>query len=206
MRTMVRAALRGKGPRARTQLEQLSALIDQRDGYTAAHSRRVVTLSVALGEQLGLPTDDTLVVRQAALSHDIGKLAIPDSILLKPAALSKSEWRVMRSHAVKGAAIVADLGFCKETIDAVRYHHEHFNGSGYPSGLAGEEIPLAARIVHVADAIDSMTSKRVYQQARPLSAAVREIRSGSGNQFCPQCVEGLDGALKASGLVRAPRP
>ncbi|MFQ5426270.1 MAG: HD-GYP domain-containing protein [Gaiellales bacterium] len=188
----------------RAQLERLSVSIDRRDGYTAAHSRRVVAHAGAITRRLGLAPREALVVRQAALFHDIGKLTVPDWILLKPGALTQAEWRVMRSHSAKGATIVAELGFCEQTVKAVRHHHERFDGGGYPEGLAGEEIPLAARVVHVADAIDAMSSDRVYGRARSMAAALDEVRAESGRQFCPRCVRALDVELELAAL--APRP
>ena len=111
----------------------------------------------------------------AALFHDIGKLGIPDSILLKPASLTEEEWAIMASHAEEGASIINRLGFLSDAVPAIRHHHERFDGQGYPDGLAGEDIPLGARIIHVADAFDSMLTTRVYRPARPAHEALAEL-------------------------------
>ena len=128
----------------------------------------------------------------AALFHDIGKLAVPDRVLLKPERLSDDEWALMRTHAEEGAQIIDRLGFLDDAIPSIRHHHERFDGSGYPSGLVGEAIPLGARIIHVADAFDSMVTTRVYRSALGVDQALTEIRGGAGAQFCPRCARALD--------------
>jgi len=185
-------------------LETLS-LVDARDSYTAGHSHRVHGLAVALGEELGLDELELETLSEAALYHDIGKVTIPDAILLKPARLTEVEWDLMRRHSDAGARIVSAAGVASETVEAVRHHHEHYDGSGYPLGLEGDEIPLAARIIHVADALDSMLTTRVYRPGRPAREALGEIRAASGSQFCPACVLALEqlvarGALALLGL------
>ena len=124
----------------------------------------------------------------AALFHDIGKLAVPDAILLKPSGLDPEEWPLMRLHAVEGARIIDRLGFLDDAVPAIRHHHERFDGAGYPDGLQGDEIPLGARIIHVADAVDSMLTSRSYRPALAASEVLLELRRSAGAQFCPRCV------------------
>jgi putative nucleotidyltransferase with HDIG domain len=179
-------------------MESLSATVDARDSYTAGHSRRVRDLSLAIGRELALSSAELDVLAYAGLFHDIGKLAVPDSILLKPSSLSESEWEVMRRHPDEGARIIGRLGFLDAAVSAIRHHHEHYDGKGYPDGRSGEEIPISARIIHVADAADSMLTERVYRAARPAEMALAEIRRGAGRQFCPQCVFGLERVVAGS--------
>src|SRR5262249_3636717 len=153
--------------RSTAAMESLSATVDARDSYTAGHSRRVQQLALAIGRELGLSQAELDLLGHAALFHDIGKLAIPDAILLKPASLTTDEWALMQRHAEEGARIIDRLGFLNDAVPAIRHHHERFDGTGYPDRLRGEEIPLGARIIHVADALDSMLTTRIYRAARP---------------------------------------
>jgi diguanylate cyclase (GGDEF)-like protein/putative nucleotidyltransferase with HDIG domain len=183
--------------RSTAAMESLSATVDARDSYTAGHSRRVQRLALAIGRELGLSQPELELLGHAALFHDIGKLGIPDAILLKPAALTEDEWTVMSSHAAEGASIIQRLGFLSDAVPAIRHHHERFDGRGYPDGLAGEDIPLGARIIHVADAYDSMLTTRVYRPARPAQDALDEVRREAGGQFCPRCVGALEAVVRA---------
>jgi diguanylate cyclase (GGDEF)-like protein/putative nucleotidyltransferase with HDIG domain len=182
--------------RSTAAMESLSATVDARDAYTAGHSRRVQQLALAIGRELGLSHAELDLLGHAALFHDIGKLAIPDAVLLKPAALSSDEWALMQRHAEEGARIIDRLGFLDDAVPAIRHHHERFDGAGYPDGLAGEDIPLGARIIHVADALDSMLTNRIYRPARPAAEALDELRRGGGSQFCPRCVGALERLLE----------
>jgi diguanylate cyclase (GGDEF)-like protein/putative nucleotidyltransferase with HDIG domain len=186
--------------RSTAAMESLSATVDARDKYTAGHSRRVQQLALAIGRELGLSQAELDLLGHAALFHDIGKLAIPDAILLKPASLSMDEWDLMQRHADEGARIIDRLGFLNDAVPAIRHHHERFDGTGYPEGLAGEEIPLGARIIHVADALDSMLTTRIYRAARPATDALEELRRASGTQFCPRCVAALERILPLEGV------
>jgi diguanylate cyclase (GGDEF)-like protein/putative nucleotidyltransferase with HDIG domain len=181
--------------RSTAAMESLSATVDARDAYTAGHSRRVQQLALAIGRELGLSQAELDLLGHAALFHDIGKLAIPDAVLLKPASLSTDEWALMQRHADEGARIIDRLGFLNDAVPAIRHHHERFDGTGYPDGLAGEDIPLGARIIHVADALDSMLTTRIYRAARPADEALEELRRGSSSQFCPRCVAALERLL-----------
>jgi diguanylate cyclase (GGDEF)-like protein/putative nucleotidyltransferase with HDIG domain len=186
--------------RSTAAMESLSATVDARDAYTAGHSRRVQQLALAVGRELGLSQAELDLLGHAALFHDIGKLAIPDSVLLKPASLSSDEWGLMQRHADEGARIIDRLGFLGDAVPSIRHHHERWDGTGYPDRLAGEEIPLGARIIHVADALDSMLTTRIYRAARPAPEALEELRRGSGSQFCPRCVGALERLLQGEPL------
>ncbi len=191
--------------RSTAAMESLSATVDARDSYTAGHSRRVQQLALAIGRELGLSQAELDLLGHAALFHDIGKLAIPDSILLKPASLTDEEWALMQRHADEGARIIDRLGFLGDAVPAIRHHHERWDGTGYPDRLTGEEIPLGARIIHVADALDSMLTTRIYRAARPAYEALLELRRAAGSQFCPRTVAALERILPLEGLdsVRA---
>jgi diguanylate cyclase (GGDEF)-like protein/putative nucleotidyltransferase with HDIG domain len=186
--------------RSTAAMESLSATVDARDAYTAGHSRRVQQLALAIGRELGLSQAELDLLGHAALFHDIGKLAIPDAILLKPASLTEEEWELMQRHADEGARIIDRLGFLNDAVPAIRHHHERFDGTGYPDRLKGDEIPLGARIIHVADALDSMLTTRIYRAARPASEALDELRRAAGSQFCPRCVAALERILPLEGL------
>jgi len=186
--------------RSTAAMESLSATVDARDSYTAGHSRRVQQLALAIGRELGLSQAELDLLGHAALFHDIGKLAIPDSILLKPASLTPEEWALMQRHADEGARIIDRLGFLGDAVPAIRHHHERWDGMGYPDRLKGEEIPLGARIIHVADALDSMLTTRIYRAARPAHEALAELRRAAGTQFCPRTVAGLERILPLDGF------
>jgi diguanylate cyclase (GGDEF)-like protein/putative nucleotidyltransferase with HDIG domain len=181
--------------RSTAAMESLSATVDARDAYTAGHSRRVQQLALAIGRELGLSQIELDLLGHAALFHDIGKLAVPDAILLKPAVLTEEEWALMQRHSDEGARIIDRLGFLNDAVPAIRHHHERFDGTGYPDGLKGEEIPLGARIIHVADALDSMLTTRIYRAARPAMEAMEELKRAAGTQFCPRCVGALESVL-----------
>lgn len=186
--------------RATEAMESLAAAVDARDAYTAGHSRRVQVISVAIARELGLGDDEVSAISFGALFHDVGKLAVPDAVLLKDGRLEEVEWDLVRNHPVEGERIIGHLGFLVGSTPAIRHHHEWFDGSGYPDGRRGDDIPLGARIVHVADAIDSMISSRTYRDAVGVTQAFDELRRGSGTQFCPQCVAAAEGALAAGQL------
>ncbi|MGH3061022.1 MAG: bifunctional diguanylate cyclase/phosphohydrolase, partial [Gaiellaceae bacterium] len=190
--------------RSTAAMESLSATVDARDAYTAGHSRRVQQLALAIGRELGLSAAELDLLGQAALFHDIGKLAIPDAILLKPSTLSSEEWTLMQRHAGEGARIIDRLGFLGDAVPAIRHHHERWDGAGYPDALVGEEIPLGARIIHVADALDSMLTNRIYKAARPAGEALDELRRGAGSQFCPRTVAALERLLEGEETRELP--
>ena len=171
--------------RSTAAMESLSATVDARDAYTAGHSRRVQQLALAIGRELGLSQAELELLGHAALFHDIGKLAIPDAILLKPASLTDDEWALMQRHAEEGARIINRLGFLNDAVPAIRHHHERFDGTGYPDGLKGEEIPLGARIIHVADALDSMLTTRVYRAGAAGPRGAGRAAADAGHAVLP---------------------
>lgn len=167
----------------------LNAAVEARDPYTAGHSQRVRRVALAIGRELGLPARQLGVLGTAAVFHDIGKIGMPDAILTKPDTLSPSEAAIMREHVIRGAEIVGRIASFRESVPAVRHHHERWDGLGYPDGLAADEIPLEAAIIALADAWDAMTTDRPYASALQLHDALRELREGKGKQFNPAVVD-----------------
>jgi len=167
----------------------LSAAIDARDPYTLGHSTRVSKLSLKIGEMLGFSHTELEELEIASLFHDVGKLKTPDYVLLKEGPLNPLEHSEMSDHAEQGAAILSRAKSLHKYIPAVRHHHEWFNGEGYPDGLRGNDIPLHAAIIAVADAFDAMTSTRTYKKPRSCEEALRELNRYSGKQFSPRVVE-----------------
>ncbi len=170
-------------------LEALGAALDLKDGDTAGHARRVTRYCLEIAKAMGCSPDEMHQLKRGAYLHDIGKIAIPDAILLKPAKLSPEEMSVMWAHPYIGYEFVGRISFLAEAGEIVLTHHERFDGSGYPQRLMGDDIPLGARIFAVADTLDAMTSDRPYRRALPFSAAREEIRQQSGRQFEPRVVE-----------------
>jgi len=173
-------------------LRALVEALDVRDNETKGHSVRVVRYSVKLAQAMGIDDPQKLkMIEYGALLHDIGKIGIPDAILRKPGELSPPEWEVMKQHPVIAYSILSKIKFLKEPSLIVLHHHEHFNGGGYPNGLQGEAIPLGARIFHIADMLDAVTSDRPYCKARSFKAAAEEVRRMSGSLFDPDVVKGF---------------
>lgn len=170
-------------------LEALGAALDLRDNDTAGHSRRVTGYSLVMARSHGCTEDELKHIARGAYLHDIGKIGIPDSILLKPGKLTEDETRVMQSHAQLGYELANCIAFLAPAAEIVLTHQERFDGSGYPRGLSGEAIPFGARVFAVADTMDAMTSDRPYRRALPFSAAREEIVRGSGRQFDPKVVD-----------------
>jgi response regulator RpfG family c-di-GMP phosphodiesterase len=170
-------------------LEALGSAIDLRDGPTAGHSRRVLLYSMKIAEEIGGLENQLRTLAMGAWLHDIGKLAIPDSILLKPGALNEQERRIMQRHVELGYDLVKGISFLAQAAELILAHHERHNGSGYPRGLSGEDIPLCARIFAVADSFDAMTSDRPYRSALSAHAARSVISAGRGELFCPEIVD-----------------
>ena len=176
-------------------IRALATALDARDPYTAGHSERVSVVSVAIGRALRLPAEEVEVLRLGALLHDIGKIGVPDDVLRKPGALTDAEFDLIRQHPVLGARILKPVRFLARHLPIVELHHERPDGRGYPLGLRGDDIPLAARIVHVADAYDAMTSARAYRAARPSGDALRELWRCAGTEFHAEIVGALATAL-----------
>ena len=171
--------------------QALLRAVESHDPPTARHSYGVLDLARRVALRLGLAPDHVAEVEQVALLHDVGKLAIPQAILAKPGPLDDAEWATMRSHPEIGAAAVAEVRELAHLAPAVRASHERWDGSGYPDGLAGYDIPIASRITAVCDAYDAMTSDRPYRAARAHLVALAELLACAGTQFCPHCADAL---------------
>ncbi len=181
-------------------IKALSAAIDEKDPYTRGHSDRVQRYSAAIARQLGMSKQEIRTVTVGALLHDVGKIGIEDAILRKPASLSDKEFEIMKRHPVKGAHILGEIPHMGDAAPAARNHHEKWTGGGYPDGLKGEEIPLVARIVQVADAFDAMTTNRPYQRAMRTDAAVARVTELSGIVFDPRVVSAFRAAWLAGEI------
>lgn len=163
----------------------LALALESKDEYTQGHSERVVEYALALADYLGLKDDEKKSLLHAATLHDTGKIGIPDVILNKPTRLSEAEWEIMRSHPERGEKICSKLKFAQEILPVIRHHHEKYDGTGYPDGLKGENIPYLARIVAIADMVDAVTSQRPYRPAQTLETAFMELEKNAGTQFDP---------------------
>ncbi len=170
-------------------LEALGNALDLKDAETEGHSKRVTAFTMAIAHALGLPDERRKVIGRGAFLHDIGKMAIPDAILRKPGRLTPPEQAIMREHCLLGYQMLKKIPFLHEPAEIVYSHQEHFDGSGYPRGLRGEQIHLGARVFSVADAFDAITSDRPYRAAQSMSSARREIEKNSGTQFDPNVVK-----------------
>jgi response regulator RpfG family c-di-GMP phosphodiesterase len=185
-------------------LKSLVSTIEARDPYTRQHSQRVTDFSVLIAKEMGCSEEQIDTVRVAGYLHDLGKLGVKDSVLLKPGPLTTEEFDQIKAHPVIGEEIIAPIGFLPEERALVRHHHERWDGRGYPDGLAGEEIPLLARVITVADVFDAMTSDRPYRPAMSFQNGLDEILRCSGTQFDPHVVEAFKVALPGwLGGVRA---
>jgi putative nucleotidyltransferase with HDIG domain len=182
-------ALRDVDRSYKITLEALVTALDAREHETQAHSLRVREYTLALGQTLGLESDDLVQLGRGALLHDVGKIGVPDSILLKPGRLTEAEWVDMRKHPRVGYEILESIQFLSNAAEIVYTHQERWDGQGYPLGLAGNSIPLGARIFAVADTLDAITSDRPYRKAGPFETAWEEVRRCSGTQFDPKVVE-----------------
>ena len=169
--------------------ETLRYTVEAKDKYTRGHSDRVSELSVLIGKYMNLSNEDLRILRIGGLFHDIGKIGVPDSILLKDTRLTDDEYSQIKNHPSIGRQILSNATIFKDMIPIVYYHHEKYNGNGYPERLKGEEIPLFARITAIADTFDAMTTKRSYRDALPLNVVREEIEKCSGTQFDPAIVK-----------------
>lgn len=191
--------------RAETVLLALARSVEAKDPYTEGHCDRLSKYAAALGAHMGLGPEQVLALQRAGTLHDIGKVAVPDAILLKQGPLNDTELAVMREHPVVGERICQGLRFLRPVLPVIRHHHEHWDGSGYPDGLAGARVPLLARILQVVDVCDALTSDRPYRQALPWDGALRILDEEAARGWWePTVVEAWRGLLEAQpGLVAA---
>jgi len=180
----------------------LAQSIDAKDPYTAGHTSRVAQYSVRIAGALGLDDATRREIEHGALLHDIGKIGVPDAVLTKPGPLDDKEWEAMRLHPLVACAILDGVDLSPTVLSMVRHHHENLDGTGYPDHLAGDELPIAARIARVADAFDAMTSDRPYRDALTLNAARAELRRNKGTQFCPEIVDAFEELIERGQLDR----
>lgn len=173
----------------KSSVSALSNAVDARDTYTAGHSSRVTKIALLLSKELNMSKEDRRVLEYAALFHDIGKIGIPDRILNKNGKLTKEEYELIKKHPDIGVNILEKVDFLTEALPIIRHHHERFCGNGYPSGIKGEEIPLGARIIAIADTYDAMTTDRPYRKAFDHDAAIQEILKNKGSQFDDMVVD-----------------
>ena len=176
-------------------LDALVTAVDNKDRYTSRHSEDVMEYGLLIARELGIEEEAQSTVAVAALLHDVGKIGVPDAILRKPASLTDEEFTAVKQHPQMGAVMVASVPGLENTLDAVRYHHERWDGGGYPAGLRGEETPLIARIMAVADAYSAMTTDRPYRQGMSRERALTILTEGSGAQWDPKCVQAFCAAL-----------
>ncbi len=180
-------------------LLSLVSTIEAKDPYTKLHSHRVTQWSIEIAKTMKLPQGDIDIIKSAGILHDIGKIGIPDSVLMKPGKLTDEEYQIIKTHPTIGENIVMPLNLLPQERALIRNHHERWDGNGYPDGLKGEENPLVARILAVADSYDAMTSERVYREAKKEKVALSEIKRCSGSQFDPDVVESFFGMVEKYG-------
>jgi putative nucleotidyltransferase with HDIG domain len=182
-------------------IRTLAAAIDAKDPYTRGHSERVSSYSMAIARHLGLNQEEVFRVRIAAILHDVGKLGVNDQILNKPGGLTEDEFDMMKRHVEIGAQIMSPIRMLRDIIPGIRNHHETWEGSGYPDKLAGDEIPMVARIIGVSDTFDAMTTTRPYQKAMTLDFVLDKMRSMAGSRFDPQVVDAFLAAVEAGDIT-----
>ncbi|HVL88686.1 MAG TPA: HD-GYP domain-containing protein [Actinomycetota bacterium] len=178
-----------------TTMESLVTALEAKDRYTRDHAARVSRLTEMVAREHGVRGEQLRTFRLAALMHDVGKVGVPTAVLAKPGKLTPDEYVAMKDHPIRGHEIVTEIALLKDALAGIRHHHERMDGSGYPDGLTGDEIPLVARIIMVCDAFDSMTSTRTYRVPMTMEEALAELRRCAGTQFDPAAVDALETAL-----------
>jgi putative two-component system response regulator len=190
------ARLRERGAQVLFEaIKALASAVDAKDPYTARHSRRVTRLSLLLADAIQLSSEERYMLELSAWMHDVGKIGVPDSILTKPAPLTHEEVAVMKEHSAKGGEIVGEIEELGRVADVIRHHHERVDGLGYPDGLRGAAIPLASRIILIADSFEAMVADRSYRRSLGREAAIRELQEHSGTQFDQSLTQAFIGAL-----------
>ena len=187
-------------------LSALVTAIEAKDAYTRGHAERVSKLTTMIARELGFSEKEVHSIRIAALMHDVGKLVVSTAILTKPGKLTDEEYEHMKWHPIFGCEVIEEIDFLRdgEAVNAVRHHHERLDGRGYPDNLFGDDVPLTARVVMVADAFDSMTSTRTYRFAKSVDDCLKELRRCAATQFDPLCISALDRAVKKHGWEPTP--
>jgi len=180
-------------------IEMIAAAVDARDPYTKGHSRRVSQFSVILAREIGLPEEEVDKIRISATLHDVGKIGIEDRVLKKPGALTQEEFEIMKRHTVMGYEIVRQVKQLTEMLPGIRWHHEALNGRGYPDGVKGDELPLMARIIAVAETFDAITTNQPYQAGSEFPRALEILRKHAGSKYDPIVVDAMESAL-AKGM------
>ncbi len=170
-------------------VKTLALAVEAKDPYTRGHSERVAEVAVQLARSMNLVGEDLELLRIGALLHDVGKIGVPEAVLLKKGKLSNDEFDIIKKHPAAGEKIIKPIGFLADILPVVLHHHERFDGCGYPKGLGGEDFPLFARIVQVADTFDAMTSNRPYRDPMPIEEVIKEFHRCSGSQFDPRITE-----------------
>jgi HD-GYP domain-containing protein (c-di-GMP phosphodiesterase class II) len=184
-------------------IRMLANAIDEKDPYTRGHSERVAYYSACVAKHLGMTPEEVERVHLSGIIHDVGKIGIEDKILRKAAALTDDEYEIMKQHPTKGLHILEAVPLLKEKAGAGLMHHENVDGSGYPDGLKGDDIPLLGRIVSVADAFDAMTTDRPYSKAMTFDAAIARLKFLAGKKFDPECVDAFERASLAGDVTPA---
>ncbi|HYM16329.1 MAG TPA: HD domain-containing phosphohydrolase [Dehalococcoidia bacterium] len=187
-------------------LKALMAALDAKDEVTEGHCERVARLTLHLAREMGLPDEQMLDIERGALLHDVGKIGVPDAVLKKPKALNDLEWEAMRKHPLLAGLMVSKIGFLEKSMPILLYHHERYDGTGYPFGLAGESIPLEARIFSIVDAYDAMTSDRPYRDAMPHDVAMADIEANTRAQFDPSVVTAFKRLMSSRPELRHTTP
>jgi HD-GYP domain-containing protein (c-di-GMP phosphodiesterase class II) len=182
-------------------IRALAAAVDEKDPYTRGHSERVTEYSVIIARQLGLDEMALETIRIAALLHDVGKIGVDDKVLKKPGLLTPEEFEIMKLHTVKGYNIMKPIAQMRNMLPGLRFHHEQWDGNGYPDRLRSDEIPLIARIISVADTLDAMTTNRPYQKALSFEYAREKITMNAGVKYDPEVVGAFNGAIERGHLV-----